>query len=295
MNKIDTGTGTDKDNPRATRLYDRTDHKWERTAGLVWLMSCKWEALVELTRLVHPHPHAHSSSFTSYLLCTQSHPIFLCLSFFITGTHATYCSPPQNSWIWQVRCSWRELTSPLWRSPRCWPYPAGGRYHQSVNQPITQSDPQSVLLLEGSYLVGVRLLQLRHRFVLLLLLALSFTPWWDVIKATYSKCPPLWCPFLTIQSILLQPTQGLARLQVFDHPLSQLLLPVGQELTSITVIQRTVYTENSKPSALMRYPEIFFLHICVAKGLPDVAYTGFHPSKRWKLISFHYFNQTRGT
>lgn len=172
------------------------------------------------------------------------------------------------------------MTSPLWRSPRCWPYPAGGRYHQSVNQPITQSDPQSVLLLEGSYLVGVRLLQLRHRFVLLLLLALSFTPWWDVIKATYSKCPPLWCPFLTIQSILLQPTQGLARLQVFDHPLSQLLLPVGQELTSITVIQRTVYTENSKPSALIRYPEIFFLHICVAKGLPDVAYTGFHSSKR---------------
>ena len=105
----------------------------------------------------------------------------------LTPAH-TYWLPPRRSWTWQVRCSWRGWTSPLWRSPHCWPCPKGGRHllvHQSSQQPVKHSHQHPPP--DASYLISVRLLRLRHRFVLLVLLAFPLSSWEDGTQKEITK------------------------------------------------------------------------------------------------------------
>ena len=45
---------------------------------------------------------------------------------------------------------------------------------------------------------------------------------------------------------LAPPTYGFAGLRVFDQPLGQLLLAVGQQLAAVAVVQGTVYSKKQR-------------------------------------------------
>lgn len=180
----------------------------------------------------------------------------------------TYCLQPQNSWIWLVRCSWRESTSPLWRSPRCWLCPGDGRHQQSINQPTGQSEvlfcPSCPLPHQSLAFSALWLAHPPHPpRSLLHLLAGQHGKNLCITRATLATLSNHKYHFLS-------PTYGLARLRVFHHSLSKLLLPIRQEQTGNAVIQRTVCTDataNDKLSFGTNKMLCFFLHLTAANGL----------------------------